>query len=337
MTTKRTYSSRDEVCHAFAHQRVDEGKAGNIFFIGKLIYSYGRHFCMARLIGDRTVLITTQGYSQSTASHISKLRSAVNHMQRFFTWDPENPFSWDAIEHTMRKVHECIDSAAARQKWRTDLRDNDIRAANNIYGQMEELRRLAKTWPKEDTEGWSPWPRHDSDIAKKWKALGKLLSGEFDGIVEARAKLTERQRKAADKRMAEAARKAAEARKLDMEIGEVQLEGWQRYEPVTGRNFMRSLDHHGLRISQVDRSLVETTLGQSVPAKDCIDVWPMLKTIYLTGRHMENGYRIGNDARQVTLGGFRVDFIDSAGNLHVGCHTFKKETVYRLASDLGLS
>ena len=37
------------------------------------------------------------------------------------------------------------------------------------------------------------------------------------------------------------------------------------------------------------------------------------------------------------FGGFQADFIDSAGNLHVGCHTFKKETVYRLASDLGLS
>lgn len=337
MTTKRTYSSRDEVCHAFAHQRVDEGKTKNIFFIGKLIYSYGRHFCMARLIGDRTVLITTQGYSPSTASHISKLRSAVNHMQRFFTWDPENPFSWDAIENTMRKVHECIDSAAARQKWRTDLRDNDIRAANNIYGQMEELRRLAKTWPKEDTEGWSPWPRHDSDIAKKWKALGKLLSGEFDGIVEARAKLTERQRKAADKRMAEATRKAVEAQKFDRERGEAQLALWLEHQPIEGRNFMRCTDHHGLRVVAGNPSLVETTLGQTVPAKDCVDAWPLLKAVYESDRYKGEGYRIGSVRREMKFGGFQADFIDTQGNLRVGCHTFKRETVYRLAAQLGLS
>lgn len=337
MTTKRTYGSRDEVCHAFAHQQVHHGKAGNIFFHGKLIYSYGLHFCMARLVGDSTVLITTQSYSMSTASHLSKLRSAVSHKRRIYTWSPENPFTWDAIEHTMRQVHERIAEAGNRQKHRLDLRDADLQAARGIYDDLEQLRQRAKTWPKEETEGWSPWPRYDSVLAKKWKALGKLLSGEFDGIVAARAKQTQREAKAEAKRRAAAEAKRLEALRIDRERGEEQLQLWLDHQPIEGRNFMRCLDHHGLRLAAGSQTVVETTLGQTVPAADCIAAWPLLKTVYESGRYKGEGYRIGSARREMKFGGFQADFIDTQGNLRVGCHTFKAAMVYRLAVELGLS
>ena len=64
---RRVLKNHDEVCHVWAQQTQSEGRAGNIFFRDKSIYSYGEHFEMARFVDEETVFITTRGYSVSTA------------------------------------------------------------------------------------------------------------------------------------------------------------------------------------------------------------------------------------------------------------------------------
>lgn len=46
----------NEVCHYWANQIQPEGRAGNVYFDGPRIYSYGRHFCMARIDAAREKL-----------------------------------------------------------------------------------------------------------------------------------------------------------------------------------------------------------------------------------------------------------------------------------------
>lgn len=67
---KRVFSSHNEVCKVWASRNQDEGRAGNISFMGDTIYSYG-WFEMATFIDDKTVLVTTDRYSSSTSNHIS--------------------------------------------------------------------------------------------------------------------------------------------------------------------------------------------------------------------------------------------------------------------------
>ena len=79
---KRVFSSHSEVCHVWASQSQDTGSAGNVYFDGATIYSYGRHFPMAKFQkmpnGRTVVLFETGGYSNSTSHHQSLARQSLS-------------------------------------------------------------------------------------------------------------------------------------------------------------------------------------------------------------------------------------------------------------------
>lgn len=62
-----------EVAHIWAAQSQQSGRnaQGNFYFEGQTIYSYGRHFPIATIVGN-DVLFTDKSYSNTTAKHISK-------------------------------------------------------------------------------------------------------------------------------------------------------------------------------------------------------------------------------------------------------------------------
>lgn len=90
---KKVFKNSSEVCHIFARQSQDEGRCSNVFFHGKEIYSYGYHFCMAKILDLNRVLITDRTYSVTTAKHLSEVRYALNHLDRLFVPFPEKGFS----------------------------------------------------------------------------------------------------------------------------------------------------------------------------------------------------------------------------------------------------
>lgn len=64
------------------HDCTVEFKAGggNIFSEGPVIYSYGHHFPMAKLLPYKHALLTTQGYSATTSNHLGYVAYALrNH------------------------------------------------------------------------------------------------------------------------------------------------------------------------------------------------------------------------------------------------------------------
>lgn len=71
----------DEVAHVWAAQTQEHGKAGNVFFEGPVIYSYGRHFPLAKIYthaetGERVALFNPARRSVSTTQHQSAARGA---------------------------------------------------------------------------------------------------------------------------------------------------------------------------------------------------------------------------------------------------------------------
>lgn len=78
-----------DIAHAFAYGAT-EGHTGNhnLYISGDCIYSYGRHFCIAKRVGPSTVLFTTRSYSNSTAKHIGYVWSATSHISRIECYDP---------------------------------------------------------------------------------------------------------------------------------------------------------------------------------------------------------------------------------------------------------
>lgn len=84
---KKVFRSADEVIHAYAQQPYNkeaEGRSGNIYFDGYSLYSYGRHYELARYLDADTVLINDTGYSVTTAKHIAKARHALSQYRRFY-------------------------------------------------------------------------------------------------------------------------------------------------------------------------------------------------------------------------------------------------------------
>ena len=61
-------NSHRSVCANWAAQTGKCQRGFNIWYEGEIIYSYGRHFAIARMIGD-IVLATTERYSVSTERH----------------------------------------------------------------------------------------------------------------------------------------------------------------------------------------------------------------------------------------------------------------------------
>lgn len=69
------------VAHVWAQQSHSEGRSnnGNFYFHGDTIYSYGRHFPIARFSTDKSVVwFTSRGYSVSTSGHIRYTQDALH-------------------------------------------------------------------------------------------------------------------------------------------------------------------------------------------------------------------------------------------------------------------
>lgn len=112
---RRVLRNHDEVCHVWAQQTQSEGRAGNIFFDGKSIYSYGHHFEMARFIDNETVFITTRRYSVSTAKHLSLVRRAVSHKTVFTV--PDFTSHQDNVRYFIEQARDHFDKAKRARKY----------------------------------------------------------------------------------------------------------------------------------------------------------------------------------------------------------------------------
>lgn len=80
---KTVLKNNAEVAHVWAQQTQSEGRGSNMFFDGVSIYSYGRHFEIARFIRPGIVFLTTRDYSVSTSRHKHIVRNAISHKQVF--------------------------------------------------------------------------------------------------------------------------------------------------------------------------------------------------------------------------------------------------------------
>ena len=80
---KRVFNNISEVAHVWAYQQQSDAKCRNAYFEGDTIYSYGRHFPIARIYnkdGNKTVFFTTRTYGSTTSKHVNDVYMACRHM-----------------------------------------------------------------------------------------------------------------------------------------------------------------------------------------------------------------------------------------------------------------
>lgn len=92
---KHVFTDISKIAHMWANQLQDNARnSGNFYFDGKVIYSYGRHFPIAKHVvndkGESAVLFTERTYSNTTSGHIAVVRQACNHLNIIYCYNPEN-------------------------------------------------------------------------------------------------------------------------------------------------------------------------------------------------------------------------------------------------------
>lgn len=269
---RTVFSNHSEVCHVWAQQKQSEGRASRIFFDGPSIYSYGRHFEMARFIDANTVFATTRGYSVSTAKHLSIVRRAISHKTVFkvpsFTDHAEN------VRHYIELARGYFDKAKRARTSTTYL----LGVAKHT---VTVLREYLEQFP-------TPIPDSHAEL---WTALnqGTYLDGEVQ------AQLIKKEREARKAEL-ESKRLAREAREREEQE---RLEKWINGE--SGYGYFQAMR---LRVRE---DQVETTHGARVPVIEARKLYRALKAgVNVAGQHIGHYTVTRLDTEEIIIGCHRI-------------------------------
>ena len=295
-----------EVAHFWANQVQEEGRAGNMFFEGDVIYSYGKHFPIATFTttpsGQKVILFNAASYSVSTGQHQGIVRRAIPANITVFTV----PFDQygasyrtvylDGVSHKDVIVwfrHQCVKAyeSAARARSAFEWKLGDAERLHNefrLYVGAFELGEQAR------------------DALKIVGDLAERFSGV--DLEELRKNLRERAAKAAAKKREAMKGKIEQWRAGD---GSVRIYGLkpQLLRVVQARNFGKDLD----------QPYVQTSDGAEVTEQEARVAYKLLQRGKLT-----HGYKLGN-----------YTVISVNGQLKIGCHVIDREEIDSLATARG--
>jgi hypothetical protein len=297
---KRVFSSHDEVAHIWASQSQAEGRAGNIFFEDGVIYSYGRHFPVARFATEYApsehgyiVLFTNRGYSSSTGKHKGIIRSAIpNFYKVVYCDDPTR-----SVEHNLGKWQKAVDylrldfAAKTHKITRGNLAVEIFKTCESALVYCMALGIEAPEWTNEYNDEMTARD-YVYELAKARDAKRELKRAEAEKL--ARIKATER------------------------------LPMWEQGETVPTEGF--HLLETALRLKG---DTIETSRGARIPSADAIKLWPLLLRSHKTNKAIDCGLR------SIQLGSYRFNSFDGH-TLVVGCHTITWPQLEKMAIKLNL-
>lgn len=292
------------IAHEWAHGRDKKYARSNVFAESGTIYSYGRHFPMARFYsvagGGRVVLFTSHGYSVSTARHLSYVRQAVRGSKMFTVDKVCNYAGGDLskVEHkeNHRKMLEDVARLVAKSK------SPRIRPATvaDLLSQAESMRKSANEYRAAFKLG-------GRDVESVGVAADKIAAAE-----RAAKRAAE---KSAAKRKAEAAERFG---KWCAGAADVRASGFAEW-PVAFR----------LKPGTKGR-VVESSLGAEFASAAARAVWPALVDIRAGVTAYDSVSSEG-----LSVAGFRINSVNAEG-LRVGCHNVSWEAAEALARLLGV-
>ena len=122
---KRVFSRQEEVAEAFARQTQDYGTCPGhrIWFEGHVLYSYGRHFPIAKYWPTAdvfTIVSRDEAPSVSTRQHIAKAWSAlffdISYPKSRILWSCGGLTLGEAIRYSLARENAKLESAKRRKK-----------------------------------------------------------------------------------------------------------------------------------------------------------------------------------------------------------------------------
>lgn len=302
---RRVLRNTDEVMHFWANAVQEEGRAGNVFFEGEYVYSYGRHFCIGRRLSNGTVVFTTRDYSISTGTHKRAAWSAARYMHVVYCQDPERD-ARSNLKHARNEVAGLLVKAQAPRIWettRTALQAQALRVAEGANAYLAALPEDERNAEPIDT----------SDLAG--------VAAELVRIEEAERRIRRGQRQVFPR--APRRKEQAAARRSSLLES---LQQWREQQAIfIGRTGLYELPP-ALRLSE-DRSTVQTSHGADIPVADAIALWPVIQRVMRGTKDYEPGMPIGH---------YALTQIRTNGSIRVGCHDIAYSEIEGIAKALGL-
>lgn len=326
MGRQKQVSNYDEVTHWWANQSQEHGRTtGNrLFFHGASIYSYGRHFEIARHVTEgktRVILFNSASYSVTTSKHQAAARSAARHLDSFqvpsFTDHVAN------VRYFLAAV-ESAHSAAVRAVKNVTVHSDAMRtAAENAAEYVEVFKKHVPTALRNEARR----------VARLARDNRLFSAAELAKIAQAHAR-----RAAADKRDAEERERrrveweAAEpARAMNREHAEaLEMEEQREAPAILARwaagesddlpsSYYRD-DALGTRLRLKD-GRIETSRRAQITERRARELWiALVRGADVTGQELDN---------------YRVTSWDGA-RLIVGCHDIARAELEHMARVLGL-
>jgi hypothetical protein len=332
-TTKRKkyVFSRPMVAHLWAHQTQEEARDTRtvFFFDGKSIFSYGRHYCIARLYscpqgeqwrcephtpfdinGRKMVLINSTTYSSATSGHKSCVLSAI-------------PQDWAKIEVPYPQADEY---SIEKQGLNMDYLLDEIRQAYDE--QMDSKKRLSRRalFNARIDEARKFWAFFGTELLKgdnyKPSKLNKRffeLVTQVDEPTEQGSLIVTEVNTAELTKSAPKPRKTYEPDLTDIDLV-AELQKWRDGGYVVGyvlQVLVRNADTDLLRIKD---GMVQTSRGMSVELDEAKRAYKEYKTdiaFEITGAHGGS------------WSGYEKD-----GKVHIGCHTISPAEIELLFADM---
>jgi hypothetical protein len=295
---KKVFSSNATLAHVWASQSQETGKANSMFFQGTEIFSYGHHYCIAKLFG-KVALVNSRGYSNSTAKHTSNVRRAITHL---VTFDVPNVFEPTAQENVTHLANNVADAMLSL-----------IRCLN-VSEHKWELKRINEA--AQDFNLYCETFNIQDRIVLDAETLADLEAIHTEKLVKTLVRTTARQER---NRLEWIAReKIQEERRVKAEIEyKESVKAWKLFQgSIKGYS-----NEVFLRINQ-EKNLVETSRGADVPLDEALSLIMRINR---------------NEAVQgVKIGSFEVKEL-TPSHLVIGCHNIPLDEMNKVFSLTGVN
>lgn len=296
MKAKKSFRNAEEIAHYWANNDCEHyGSCANVFFDSDELFSYGRHFMLAKKIRDKAgnvafVALNSNSYSNTTNKHQRIVFSAIWHDKIEIPYANIND-RYGFARHTC----EVVKSALISEK-KARLAHTKQGYKNIAEGAIEKFHLFNTLLEKAGIEPYTP-------IGEQLAILGDPKAIDLESVRIAEEERIKRQTE----------EKRQRAKKLhEQELAF--LEDWK-----SGQSdhipYLQTITDTVLRIKD---GRVETSRNAAVSVESAKTLWKLIKA--------------GRDVKGHTVDGYTV--ISMNGVLRVGCHIINKSEVERIGAML---
>lgn len=294
------------VAHVWAQRTQDSGRNGN----GNLSFEDDRLYSYAELIGrfvktndGRDVALLSAGkWSITTSAHQSAARQAVPQDMPCFTvpnmggnYEAMQPDHVKNLAALVKEYHAGLDRA-----WRArDLYDTE---GTYVKEKALSARNYAELFGLADP-GLDPEADWTDLLRRRAEREARLNTPEARAKREADKEKREARRAERERRVREEALKEASAAIRDWRAG---LRHSLPYHANT--------DAEGGALLRIRGDMLETSLGASVPLTHAVKAFKVMAECRRTGTTWQR------NGREIRVGHFQIDSINSDGSFRAGCH-----------------